>query len=122
MLPKIHQLLRKFWKESLKPNSNWIFFNEMREIVPTQLAGLKFDPSEDESAPQPSPISEASAFNMTSISQRPPQLNYQAQDPDLTFLVQLLPDIKKFDGKSKSIFKLQTQTLVHNLKYNDFEI
>lgn len=40
---------------------------------------------------------------------------------DLIFLVtQVLPDIKQLDRKSKSLFKLNVQTLIHNLKFGDF--
>lgn len=38
-------------------------------------------------------------------------------DADLTFLLQLLPDIRNFDDESKSIFKLKVMKLIHKLKY-----
>jgi BESS motif len=116
---KIRALIRKFLIEAAQPISDWAFLDQMKSIVPLSLVPVKLDSPEVE-VTQPS--SEVSAFNMTSISQRSPMMsvmNTQTQDSDLAFLMQLLPEIKQFDKKSKSIFKLQTQTLIHNLKYNE---
>jgi BESS motif len=41
------------------------------------------------------------------------------QDPDKLFLLHLLHDIKDLDPKTRSFFKSQTQTLLHQLKYGE---
>lgn len=106
---KFKALLSKFYMESEKQNSNWIFLQQMRAILPEAQANSGF-------LIQPSDVPSMSIFNMSSISQNQPA----PQDPELAFLMQLLPDIRSLDQKTKSIFKLQVLTLVHNLKYNEF--
>ena len=90
----------------------------MRSIVPVELTNQ----SEEQTSANASdhsvvpPACDISVFNMSSVSQR---LSPMQQDNDLTYLLQLLPEVKRFDEKTKSLFKLQTLILVHNIKYND---
>lgn len=67
--------------------------------------------------------SSSSIFNMTSASECTqsigPFSTQQSFDPDVMFLMQLLPDVKKLDHNAKSIFKMQMQSLVHKLKYGE---
>lgn len=63
-----------------------------------------------------------SIFNFSSISQTkesfPPNIStILKQDPDLLFLIQLLPDIKQLDEKSKSLLKAHMQTSIYKFKY-----
>lgn len=109
---KFKQLIDKYLNESSKMFSTWTFFNLMQSVMPASIEESNFADH----------FSQLSDFNMTSISQqRPPSIPfpYSNQDPDVNFLLQLVPDIKAFDGKSKSTFKLKTMELIHNLKYNN---
>lgn len=115
---KFHDLLKTYLKESTNPFSTWIYLNSMRSIVPeeqSQSEEQSFATAPDHSI-DPSACADLSVFNMSSVSQSFPPIQ---QDTDLTFLLQLLPEIKSFDEKTKSVFKLQTLILIHNIKHND---
>ena len=84
----------------------------MRSFIP-----FEFDISEEQTEKSvPTACSDLSIFNMSSVSQRFPPIQ---QDCDLTFLLQLLPEIKSFDEKQKSLFKIRAQILIHDIKHND---
>lgn len=67
--------------------------------------------------------SSSSIFHMTSASECNQSFGsfpiQQPIDTDVMFLMQLLPDVKKLDHKAKSAFKMEMQSLLYKLKYEE---
>lgn len=122
------RLLRIYLEEYSKPMSDWVLLPQMRSLVPLPqpdddegLDDNDCNASPDDDKDEISSVS--SIFNMTSASECTQSVGsfstQQSFDPDVMFLMQLLPDVKKLDQNAKSIFKMQIQSLVHELKYGE---
>lgn len=110
-MKKFNKLIQNYLTEAESIFSDWIFFEVMKELVSASenMAFVEIPESD---------------FHMTSISQQASLdlLPFRVDnDPDRDFLLQLLPEIKQLDQKTKAHFKLQVHFLVHNLRYNDAE-
>lgn len=98
-------------RENAKLDSTWIFLDSMKELM--QL-------------PEAEAVSDNESFFMkSSVSQKSAQ-SFQRFDTDFKkvidvdamFLMQLLPDMKQLDQEQKSLFKCETQHLLHDLKFS----
>jgi BESS motif len=120
-IDKFTSLLGRFIRETQKFCSGWIFFESLEELVPAlntkdhsvvswleQSGDYPFDCSQDQEL-----------MNAQEEQEACNSLDIHLEDSDTLFILHLLHEIKRLDPKTRSLFKTQTQSLLHQLKYGE---